>query len=131
MLVLTAIHDIMKVEALLPSVQPEHAPYQGFAALDKINDHDQAIGYVLDYFGDCLPSFKALPLEQRRVVRFTQAKLQFNHGWLVQAEAPPGALFSKFKEYVPCSPHPNPRGDAYTHVWRTSTTGEMVGDGGR
>ena len=47
MLALTAIHDIMKVEVLLPTVLPEHAPFCGFAAGDMINDHDIALGYVL------------------------------------------------------------------------------------
>ena len=47
-----------------------------------------------------LPSFASLPERQRGVICFTQAKLGFNHGWLVQAEAPPGALFSKFKEVI-------------------------------
>ena len=39
MLALTAIHDIMKVDALLPTVQRAHAPYKGFRAGDRINDH--------------------------------------------------------------------------------------------
>ena len=81
MLVLTAIHDIMKIEALLPTVQSAHAPYNGFAASDQIHDHDIALGYVLDHFGHCLPSYAALAPEQQRVIRFTQAKLGFNHGW--------------------------------------------------
>ena len=33
-------------------------------------------------------------------MRFTQADLGFNHGWLVQAEAPPGALFAQFKRLL-------------------------------
>ena len=57
-------------------------------------------GYVLDFYGGSLPSFAALPAAQQRSVRFTQSKMGFNHGWLVQAEAPPGALFSKFKECI-------------------------------
>lgn len=40
LLSLTAFHDIMKVEALLPQVQPEHAPYATFKEGDMINDHD-------------------------------------------------------------------------------------------
>ena len=31
MLALTAIHDLMKVELLLPTVTAEHAPFCGFA----------------------------------------------------------------------------------------------------
>ena len=61
LLVLTAIHDIMKIDALLPTVQPQQAPYQGFHAGDRINDHDLALGYVLEHFGDALPSFVELP----------------------------------------------------------------------
>ena len=34
MLALTAIHDVMKVEALLPAVAAKHAPYHGFKAGD-------------------------------------------------------------------------------------------------
>merc|ERR1712176_1002199 len=90
----------MKIEALLPTVQKEHAPYHGFAAGDKIRDHDAALGYVLQYDPDSLPSYSYLPPEQRRVVCFTQAELGFNHGWLVQAEAPPATLFSKFKQIL-------------------------------
>lgn len=100
MLVLTAIHDIMKVESLLPVVTAAHAPYRGFNAGDLINDHDVALAYVLESFGSALPSFALLPESQQRTICFTQAKIGFNHGWLVQAEAPPHALFSKFKEVI-------------------------------
>ena len=65
-----------------------------------INDHDLALGYVLEFFSDSLPSFAALPEAQKKSVRFTQSKMSFNHGWLVQAEAPPMALFGKFKEVI-------------------------------
>ena len=55
---------------------------------------------MLEHHGACLPSFAALPAAQQRSVRFTQSKMGFNHGWLVQAEAPPGALFGKFKAAI-------------------------------
>eukprot|EP00316_Scyphosphaera_apsteinii_P020115 CAMPEP_0119311246 /NCGR_PEP_ID=MMETSP1333-20130426/21991_1 /TAXON_ID=418940 /ORGANISM="Scyphosphaera apsteinii, Strain RCC1455" /LENGTH=638 /DNA_ID=CAMNT_0007315581 /DNA_START=165 /DNA_END=2081 /DNA_ORIENTATION=+ len=100
MLALTAFHDIMKVEALLPSVSADCESFQGYAAGVTINDHDQALGYVLDRFPQCLPAFYGLPREEQLSVAFTQAKMNFNHGWLVQAEAPPDALFSKFKMVI-------------------------------
>jgi hypothetical protein len=33
-------------------------------------------------------------------VKFTQGSMEYNQGWLVQAEAPPGALFRKFKSII-------------------------------
>ena len=64
MLALTAFHDIMKVEALLPAVAAEHAPYLGFKEGDVINDHDLALGYVLDFHADVLPSFAGLTAQR-------------------------------------------------------------------
>ena len=100
MLSLTAIHDIMKIEALLPTVQPEHAEFRGFHPGDKINDHDSALAYVLEFYGECLPSYSAMGCDQIAAVKLTQAQLSFNHGWFVQAEAPPGELFGKLKKIV-------------------------------
>jgi len=100
MLTLTAIHDVMKLAHLLPVVLPEHAPFCGHKAGDVIRDHDMALGYVMLHDAAALPSFSALPAELQTVVRFTQADLGFNHGWLVQAEAPPGILFRTFKRRV-------------------------------
>lgn len=101
-LALTAFHDIMKVEALLPTVDAAVAPngHQGFKPGTMINDHDVALGYVLTYYGHLLPSFASLPPKQQASVRFTQSKMSFNHGWLVQAEAPPKALFGPFKSVI-------------------------------
>mmetsp|Transcript_24292 Transcript_24292/g.74184 ORF Transcript_24292/g.74184 Transcript_24292/m.74184 type:complete len:545 (+) Transcript_24292:97-1731(+) len=56
--------------------------------------------YVLDFFPDALPSFAGLSPRMQRSILFTQSKMSFNHGWLVQGEAPPSALFSKFKEVI-------------------------------
>jgi len=100
MLTLTAIHDVMKVQDYLPQVMPEHAPYNGFAAGEQIGDHDIALGYVLEHDAGALPSYHRLDASQQAPVRFTQAKIGFNHGWLVQAEAPPGPLFSTFKAAI-------------------------------
>ena len=50
----------MQVEALLPRVADEFDGYCGFKAGDVINDHDVALGYVLDHFPDVLPSFSLL-----------------------------------------------------------------------
>lgn len=87
MLVLTAIHDIMKVEALLPTVSVEHSPYRGYVTGDMINDHDMALAYILETsaLAATLPSYEAIPERQQRTICFTQAKIGFNHGWLVRA----------------------------------------------
>eukprot|EP00931_Biecheleriopsis_adriatica_P058631 TRINITY_DN34953_c0_g1_i2.p1 TRINITY_DN34953_c0_g1~~TRINITY_DN34953_c0_g1_i2.p1 ORF type:complete len:1188 (+),score=246.71 TRINITY_DN34953_c0_g1_i2:166-3729(+) len=98
MLVLTAIHDIMKMGMLVPEVQAKHAPFCGYEAGDLIQDHDIALSYVLEHHPSALPSFDGLRKEQKDAIRFTQSKMEYNMGWLVQAEAPPGALFTKFKE---------------------------------
>jgi len=100
MLSLTAYHDIMKVQALLPIVAAEHGTWCGFRAGEVIDDHDAALGYVLEYHPDLLPSFAGLPPTAQRSVRFTQCKMEYNMGWLVQAEAPPGALLSRLRSIV-------------------------------
>ena len=74
----------MKVSCLLPVVLEEHDPYLGHAAGDTLRDHDLALGYVLDKDPGALPSVAILPEAQQAAIRFTQAELGFNHGWLVQ-----------------------------------------------
>ena len=81
MLALTAIHDIMKTDCLLPTVLPVHAPFDGHQAGEDIRDHEKALGYVLTHDADALPCYADLPPAQRAPVRFTQAELSFNHGW--------------------------------------------------
>ena len=98
----------MQVEALLPRVAPEHAPFLGFKANDVINDHDIALGYVLTHHAHMLPSFEAMRASDQHTIRFTQSKMSFNHGWLVQGEAPPAPLFAKFKEVLQTLPSPSP-----------------------
>jgi len=98
MLALTAFHDIMKLESLTPQVQPEHAPFYGIPAGNVILDHDLALAYMLEHYPNALPSYRALPKASQELVLFTQGKLNFNHGWFVQAEAPPGITLTKFKE---------------------------------
>jgi hypothetical protein len=105
LLALTAFHDIMKLTGLQPIVQLEHAPYYGYEAGVRILDHDLALSYVLEFFPDLLPSYAGLDERQRRAVLFTQGKMQFNHGWFVQAEAPPGGMLKKFKEILQGNNH--------------------------
>mmetsp|Transcript_579 Transcript_579/g.1955 ORF Transcript_579/g.1955 Transcript_579/m.1955 type:complete len:626 (-) Transcript_579:317-2194(-) len=100
MLVLTVIDDVFKAEALLPKVRPEHAPFNEYKTGDVINDHDRALSYVLQHFPCAMPSYDGLSYEQKRAVMFTTSEMNFNHGWLVQAEAPPQALFANFKKVV-------------------------------
>jgi hypothetical protein len=97
LLALTAVHDIMKMDMILPRVQEQHAPFRGYAAGDTVGDHDHALSYVMDHYPQLLPSFKGLAEDERRAVEFTHCRLQFNHGWFVQAEAPPGAIFTSLK----------------------------------
>uniref|UniRef100_A0A7S3T499 Uncharacterized protein n=1 Tax=Emiliania huxleyi TaxID=2903 RepID=A0A7S3T499_EMIHU len=125
MLALTAIHDVFKVEALLPRVRPEHAPFKGFAAGDVINDHDVAMYYVLDHFPEALPSFAGLDATQRHSVLFTQSKMSFNHGWLVQAEAPPHALFARFKRVIMAGEANPPDVSFYFVHWLTDLAGAV------
>ena len=91
MLTLTAIHDIMKNTALLPTVAAKHAPYMGHEAGVVIADHDEALGYVLTHDADSLPCYAALPESQRAPIRFTQADMGFNNGHLVQASPHPSS----------------------------------------
>jgi len=98
LLALTAVHDIMKMSMILPEVQKDHTPYHGYAVGDTIGDHDHALSYVMDHYPEMLPSFRDLEPAEKRSVQFTQCNLCFNHGWFVQAEAPPGAIFTKFRE---------------------------------
>jgi hypothetical protein len=102
-LCLTAFHDIMKMEDLLPTVRQEHCgedgKYKGYKPGDIIGDHDIALSYVLEFYPELLPSYAGLPEDERKVVLFTQSKMQFNHGWFVQAEAPPSML-STFKQVL-------------------------------
>eukprot|EP00913_Durusdinium_trenchii_P032160 g30114.t1 len=65
MLVLTAIHDIMKVVAIVPRVHEKFAPYRGYKAGERIYDHDIALGYVLDHHSHALPSYAGLPKKQQ------------------------------------------------------------------
>jgi hypothetical protein len=55
---------------------------------------------VLEHWPSVLPSFAELPQAQKQSIKFTQGKMEYNMGWLVQAEAPPGALFQKFKSVI-------------------------------
>mmetsp|Transcript_51702 Transcript_51702/g.165489 ORF Transcript_51702/g.165489 Transcript_51702/m.165489 type:complete len:1265 (+) Transcript_51702:156-3950(+) len=123
MLVLTAIHDIMKIQALLPQVEARHSPFCGYKAGEVIGDHDIALGYVLEHVPQALPSFAGLPKAQQESVKFTQCNMEYNMGWLVQAEAPPGALFRKFKAMI-LSGRANPSDIAFyfTH-WLTDLAG--------
>jgi len=102
MLVLTAIHDIMKIEDLLPVVDAKHERYGDYKAGDQIGDHDMALGYILEHYPTALPSFAGLEKVHQDSIRFTQGKMEYNMGWLVQAEAPPGPLFRKFRSVI-CS----------------------------
>jgi len=100
LLALTAIHDIMKMDIILPQVQQQHSPFRGYTVGDTIGDHDHALSYIMAYYPHLLPSFRGLGEDERRAVEFTQCRLQFNHGWFVQGEAPPGAVFTCFKEVL-------------------------------
>ena len=63
-------------------------------------------------------------------VYLSQAKLGFNHGWLVQAEAPPWALFGSFKTLLESEDVPAHDVAFYFVHWLTDLAGaEPSGDG--
>ena len=68
-----------------------HKCMSGFKEGDLINDHDTALGYLLTFHAEVLPSFSECTPNDQRTIRFTQAKMAFNHGWLVQARPVPPA----------------------------------------
>jgi hypothetical protein len=72
----------------------------GYKSGDTVNDHDVALAYVLEHFPHLLPSYHGLEPSLRAPILFTQGKMGFNNGWLVQGEAPPGALFRQFKKII-------------------------------
>mmetsp|Transcript_48883 Transcript_48883/g.114410 ORF Transcript_48883/g.114410 Transcript_48883/m.114410 type:complete len:844 (+) Transcript_48883:79-2610(+) len=98
LLCFTAFHDLMKVEHFLPQVAK--GEYHGFKEGEKIQDHDVALAYIMDNYPELLPSFRSLSPEQRASIQFMQCKIAFNHGWFVQGEAPPGAVFSTFRNVL-------------------------------
>ena len=59
---------------------------------------------MLTHHAHMLPSFEAMRASDQHTIRFTQSKMSFNHGWLVQGEAPPAPLFAKFKEVLQTLP---------------------------
>eukprot|EP00928_Gymnodinium_smaydae_P036282 TRINITY_DN25380_c0_g1_i1.p1 TRINITY_DN25380_c0_g1~~TRINITY_DN25380_c0_g1_i1.p1 ORF type:complete len:1280 (+),score=181.68 TRINITY_DN25380_c0_g1_i1:105-3944(+) len=100
LIVLMVIHDIMKLTDLLPFVSREMKEFCGYKAGETIHDHDIALSYVLITYPDALPSYTCLNKSQRQLVQFVHCKMDYNMGWLVQAEAPPGALFRNFKSVI-------------------------------
>ena len=95
--VLVVISGLLKVTALMPSVLPEHEAFRGFQANELINDPRAALAYILERFPSCFPSYQQLLPQSQHAIRFVHARTELNPGWLVQAEAPPAALFSRFK----------------------------------
>ncbi|CAK0838578.1 unnamed protein product [Prorocentrum cordatum] len=54
----------------------------------------------MECFPSLLPSYAALEPAQRATILFTQSRIDFNNGWFVQGEAPPGAMLSTFKRVI-------------------------------
>ncbi|CAJ1421459.1 unnamed protein product [Effrenium voratum] len=100
LLVLTALHDIMKINLLLPSVQKSDAPYRGYSEAEVVADHDVAIFYIVERYTHLLPSLRRLQPSLQLLVQNVLSGLAFNNGWFVQAEAPPGAVFRGIKAAV-------------------------------
>ena len=124
-LCLTAVHDIFKITELLPRVLPQHAPYRGYEAGDTIHDHDLALAYMLEHHSSTVPTYHGLPEASKKSVLFTQSKLNFNHGWFVQAEAPPGMMLSTFKEVVQGGASSNDISLYFFH-WITDLSGALA-----
>ena len=76
------------------------------------------------------PPFRLIPAIYPPLIRFTQAKLGFNHGWLVQAEAPPGALFGSFKALLESEDVPAHDVAFYFVHWLTDLAGAEPSSGG-
>lgn len=93
LIVLMVFHDIMKLNPLLPTVESHVDDFFGYLSGEMVGDHDLALSYILTHHPFLLPSFAGLSPEQQSSILFAVCKMDYNMGWLVQAEAPPGALF--------------------------------------
>ena len=72
-----------------------------------------------------LPAHDGLPPGQRETITFCASKIAFNHGWLVQAEAPPSALLSRFKATI-ASSNSSPADIAFYFLhWLTDLAGAV------
>ncbi|CAK9075934.1 unnamed protein product [Durusdinium trenchii] len=99
MLVLMTIHD-----AWPPldghELKVTGKSFNGYRKNKQIGDHDIALSYVLERYQGALPSFAGLSKSQQDSIRFTHCKMDYNMGWLVQAEAPPGMLFGALRKAI-------------------------------
>eukprot|EP00439_Symbiodinium_sp_Y106_P078105 s377_g16.t3 len=93
LLVLTALHDVMKVSLLLPVVQKADAPYRGYG-------ESEAIFYLIERYPQLLPSLSSLKPDLQSSVQMVLSGLAFNNGWFVQAEAPPGPVLRGIKAAI-------------------------------
>jgi len=98
LMVLLVIHDVFKVKSLQPKV--EGGAFMGYRSGEVISDHDAALSFVLSCHPEALPSFAGLSQKQRGAIKLAHCKLEYNMGWFVQAEAPPGAVLKTFKRVV-------------------------------
>ncbi|CAK0804499.1 unnamed protein product [Prorocentrum cordatum] len=102
MLVLTAIHDVMKVEALLPTVDAKVGSFSGYRRRGRDDQRPRPRAWV--HTGarargaPLLPGAAPAAAGPREVHAVQHG--EYNMGWLVQAEAPPGPLFGKFRQVI-------------------------------
>jgi len=131
MLALTAIHDIMKIEKLLPQSDVE-------AGFTETKDHDIALSYVLrNQKKYPLPSYHMLPevlphdANNKRKVQLALGKMNFNFGHMVQTEAPPKALFADLKTFIEVMPEQDREESLlfYFFHWFTDLAGAGVAAG--
>jgi len=120
MLCLSAFHDIMKMHWLLPVVTSAFGPYKGYPVGAVVHDHDLALSYIIEFYPHLIPSYNILSPEMQGVILFSTSKMQFNHGWFVQAEAPPGPMLGALKAMLTSNP-----GDFYFYFlhWLTDLSG--------
>eukprot|EP00756_Hemistasia_phaeocysticola_P014277 Hpha_TRINITY_DN15331_c3_g1::TRINITY_DN15331_c3_g1_i1::g.89171::m.89171 len=81
-----------------PRVAPQHAPFLGVQAGGLLYDNQDALAYYLEKAPGTLLSASSLPEKELRLLQAVTGELSLNFGWVVQGEAPPGLMFSSWKE---------------------------------
>lgn len=102
-IVMLALQQLGKVCALHPTVEAEHAGWLGYEEGQTITHQMDAVRFMMEKYPHSLPSFEHLSVEQQRVCIFLRTRCELNPGWLIQAEAPPGKVFSQFKSVADLS----------------------------